>query len=171
MGVDKALLQLDGARLVDRAVTLLAGFCDEVVVASGARRIPGLAVPQVSDPIADAGPLSGIVAGLTAATRPIAAVMAVDLPDASAAVFTRLIEQAAGSAGVVPVVGGRPQPLHAVWAVAALPALRDLLQRGERRVQVAAVEVGAVLVPMPGTFARNVNDPDDLGTDRAWTTG
>ena len=171
MGNDKALLLRDGMRLVDGAVSVLSAFCDDVVVASGARQIADLSVPQVPDPIAHAGPLGGIVAGLATARGSLVAVLAVDLPDASAAVFTALIDRAEGEAAVIPVVDGRPQPLHAIWSVRALPALRDLLSRGERRVQEAAEVVGAAFVPMEGNFARNVNRPLDLGTDGTWTTG
>ena len=71
---------------------------------------------------------------------------------------------------VIPQVGGRLHPLHAVWARMAAPALRSRLEAGERGVLAAASALGARVagpdvwgVADPtGAFARNVNRPEDL---------
>lgn len=170
MGADKAVLVSDGVRAVDRAVALLASqppgadgqpLCDDVVVASGdGARLDALAVPQVPDAVVGAGPLGGIVAALEGARHELVAVLAVDLPDASADVLRLLADRWAGEVAVVPrTADGRLQPLHAVWARTAAPALRARLDRGERGVVAACEALGAAVVDVEGPYARNRNHP------------
>jgi len=165
MGTDKALLALDGEPMVLRAVRGLARICDEVLVASGdGRRLDHLGLRQVPDVLPNAGPLAGIAAGLQAAANSLAAVVAVDMPDADPDVFLRLAGSWAGEPAVVPVVDGRPEPLHAIWARSAAPALVAFLHGGGRAVKEALTELGARLVDLDGpmAFATNLNAPEDL---------
>lgn len=183
MGADKALLVVDGERLVDRAARVLAGVCDEVMVAAGPLR--PLDVPETR-PVADAqeggGPLSGLVGGLRAARNDLVAVLAVDHLDADPAVLRALAAVWQGEAAVVPEVDGRLQPLHAVWARHAAGPLQERLAGGDRSllgavaaldVRVAGRDVWAALDPS-GRFAGNANAPADLprptpGSGRAGT--
>lgn len=165
MGRDKAMLELDGEPMVLRSARVLAGFCDEVLVASGdGRRLDSLGLRQVTDVLPGAGPLAGIAAGLQAAANPLVAVVAVDMPDTDPGVFGRLAGMWAGEPAVVPVVGGRPEPLHAIWARSAAPVLVAFLHGGGRAVTEALSLLGARLVDLDGTmpFATNVNTPEDL---------
>lgn len=164
MGTDKALLVVDGERLADRAVRVLSTVCERVVVASGERRLAGLAVEQLADALPGAGPLGGLVAGLEAARTPLVAVLAVDLPDAAPEVFTDLAQRWRGEPALVPVVGGRPQALHAVWAASAAVALRTRLAGGALGVIAACEAVGGQLLDgsWPPGLARNLNRPEDL---------
>ncbi len=175
MGTDKAILRLDGERLVDRAIRMLQGCCAEIFVASGdGRRLNGLDVSQIADAVPDVGPLGGLVAGLQAAVHDLVAVVAVDMPDADAEVFKRLADCWNGQAAVVPRTGGRLQPLHAVWAKDAASDLRALLHHGERSITVAAERLGALVIDADewGPFAVNVNRPEHLrsGRESSWTS-
>jgi molybdenum cofactor guanylyltransferase len=175
MGRDKAQIVLGGELLVMRAVRTLAQVCADVVVASGdGHRLDHLGLPQVADVIPDAGPLGGIAAGLEAARHDLVAVVAVDMPGASSAVLALLAGLWQGEAAVVPVVQGRWEPLHAVWARSAAARIVACLQAGDRKV----VRVLATLLTSPGVrlvdegewsaagptgaFAANLNVPLDL---------
>lgn len=171
MGVDKATLVVGGERLVDAAVAALAGVCGQVVVASGGRTIDRLEVTQVADAVPGVGPLGGIVAGLAAVTATLVAVVAVDQPAVSAAVLRALADAWDGrTPAVVPIVGGRLQPLHAVYARAAHADLQAALAAGERSptavlerlgCQVAGPEVWAGSDP-EAAFSRDLDRPEDL---------
>lgn len=171
MGRDKALLDAGGQPLVVALARRLAELGGEVLVASGdGGRLAGLGLDEVADVVAGAGPLGGIVAGLERASTTLAAVVAVDMPEASPAVLRLLAAAHRGEPAVVPAVAGRLQPLHAVWATAAAGDLRRLLADGQRSVTAAARLLGArvagpqVWAPADpaGAFARNVNRPRDL---------
>jgi molybdopterin-guanine dinucleotide biosynthesis protein A len=132
MGTDKAVLRLDGERLVDRAVRLLGGCCVAVLVASGDGRRLTVAAPQVADEPGVAGPLGGLIAGLDASPTADVAVVAVDGPYPDPAVLA-LCAALRGTAPVAaPVVDGVVQPLHAVWTRGAVEDLRAAAADGER---------------------------------------
>ena len=170
MGSTKALLVVDGESLLQRAVTRLRTVADPIIIA-GDISIP---LPDdvivVRDARAAAGPLGGIVAALDASPHELCAVLAVDMPDADAVLLRTLATQWDGDDAVVPVSDTGLEPLHAIYARAALPALRASLAAQRlalhdalatmrvRRVEAAAVHA------RPG-FAGNLNTPADL---RAW---
>lgn len=170
MGRDKALLVVDGERLVDRAVRVVQAVADDVVVASGRRTIKGLAVPQVPDQQRDGGPLSGLAAGLLQAEHEAAHVLAVDLPYANAALLRALAAAWDGEAALIPSARGQAQPLHAVWSTSVAVTLSVLVADGVRSVLRAAEVLGARVLDDDQTsrlasddrWAHNVNTPGDL---------
>lgn len=136
-GRHKAFLQVGGRPLAARTVELFSQLFPEILVATN-RPEPWARFPVrcVSDPIPDAGPLAGLVAGLEAATRPLVFVAAGDMPSLSGPVIEGLLERARRLPGkaIVPRADGRAQVLHAVYPRAlALPA-RKLLLAGTRRL-------------------------------------
>ncbi len=56
------------------------------------------------------------------------------MPCLDAPFIRHLASLAEGQDIVVPVRGGRPEPLHAVYSRDCLPAIRRLLERDERKV-------------------------------------
>lgn len=170
MGRDKALIEVAGDALVLRVGRVLEEVCDRVLVASGQDDRYELGWEQVPDLAPDAGPLAGILAGLEAADTDLVAVVAVDMPYADARVLQLLADEWMGEAAVVPLVDERVQPLHGIYATAAAPSLRRLVEAGKRSVVPSLSEVGARVVgeeiwgeaDPEGRFARNVNRPEDL---------
>jgi molybdopterin-guanine dinucleotide biosynthesis protein A len=168
MGGDKALLHVDGRPLVDHVALRLASVCTTVLVAPGPRLLPDLPWKQVDDHVAGEGPLSGIIGGLAAASTPLVAVVAVDMPHVDPAVLVSLADAWDGQPAVVPVVGGRTQPLHAVYAVAGLARLTTAFAAGDRSVSRVLPRVGALFVTVDdgGRWADDLDTPEDLGRFR-----
>lgn len=173
MGTDKAVLRIEGQRLVDRVVARLGEVAGEIVVVAGPdRRLEPEGAREIPDE--GLGPLGGILVGLEAVTTRDVAVVAVDHPDPCPALLVALAARRGAAPCAAPVVDGRLQPLHAVWARRAAPAVRGAVAAGERSptrlLQGWAVErVGAPLwrrYDPSGRFARGWNRPDDLD-DRA----
>jgi molybdopterin-guanine dinucleotide biosynthesis protein A len=173
MGVDKASrgFLFEGEPLAARVARRLAEACDEVVVASGdGERLVWLGLPQVADERAGSGPLSGLVAGLEAASNDLVAVVAVDMPFASARLLRELADLRAQEDALIPVSRSGAEPLHAVYAKGAVGGLRDSLEAGTLSVR-AAIEAIAVrfvhedvwrTADPSGAFASNLNRPSDL---------
>jgi molybdopterin-guanine dinucleotide biosynthesis protein A len=172
MGRDKALIEIEGEPLVRRVARLLAEAASPVILAPGRPgRLGELGLAEVEDERPDSGPLAGIVAGLAASPTRLLAVVAVDMPLASPAVFRLLASLHRGEDAVVPVTSSGPQPLHAVYSVSALGALRVRLMEGDLRlgdalarlrVREVVEEEWAVADPT-GRFAFNLNAEGDLG--------
>lgn len=171
MSTDKALLRVDGMALVDRVAAVLGQVCDEVLIASGdGARLdrPG----EIADAFPDAGPLGGLLAAMEAATHEVLAVVAVDMPAASAAVLETLARALGEADAAVPVVDGRAHPLHAVYATRTVAGLRAYLEEGGRSVMgfLENIQFRACGPDVWGTsdtdgrFATNLNRPGDLSS-------
>lgn len=167
MGEDKALIAVDGRPLVEHVAGRLASVCPTVLVAPGPRRLDGLAWDQIDDHEEEGGPLAGIIGGLAAASTPLVAVVAVDMPRVDPAVLSALADAWDGSVAVVPIAADRPQPLHAVYAVAGLPDLTAAFAAGERSVSRVLRRTGAVFVDLEDDrWAADLDTPEDLARFR-----
>ncbi len=176
-GRHKAFLEVGGRPIAERTVELFSRLFPEILVATN-RPEPwsGLPVTCVSDPIANAGPLAGLVAGLEAATRPLVFVAGGDMPFLAEAVIENLLQRARLRPGkaVVPRADDRAQVLHAVYPRALATPARLALLGGTRRLR-ALLETSPVvwveaedLAGLTGsaeTF-RDVDTPQDLETER-----
>jgi molybdopterin-guanine dinucleotide biosynthesis protein A len=171
MGRDKALIRVGGNPLVVYAARLLGRVAHPVLLAPGTPgRLGPLGYEEVADDSSGTGPMSAIVAGLAASPHPLLAVIAVDMPFASPPLFSLLASLHGEEEAVVPRSGTGPEPLHAVYATAAIPAIRAALDQGQRaartilgRLRVRWVDEDEWSAADPsGRFAVNLNREEDL---------
>ena len=180
MGRDKCALEVGGRTLIQRVVDALDEVAGEIVVVHAPERPPPelrsrTPLRLVPDPFEDAGPLVAIVAGLEAASAPVALTVGCDAPQLQPALLRLLGEWAdAGSPLVAPLHEGVPQWLCAAWRRDALPVLRERIAAGDRAVHAAAGALDAALLP-PEAYAHldpqgrsflNVNTPEQLAAAR-----
>jgi molybdopterin-guanine dinucleotide biosynthesis protein A len=93
----------------------------------------------------------------------------VDTPLIPPALLGALLAAAEDYDAVVPVVGGRPEPLCAVYRSTCLDAVRRCLETGGRKMTSFWPEVRVRTVGQeelaafgdPGDLFRNVNTPED----------
>lgn len=182
MGRDKAWLLWEGLPLVERVTRRLSGLADEVLfsareVAPFADLAARLPIPAavVVDRYADAGPLAGLEAGLSAARNELLFAVATDMPFVNLALVRHLLGLAEGFDAVIPLTphgdGTDPEPLHAVYRRTCLPAIRARLDAGQRRVNSFFADVRVRYV-LPEAISRfdpafrsfvNVNTPGEMG--------
>ena len=170
-GGPKALAEIDGERLVDRAVRVLReGGCEPVYVVSGAAtvEVPG-ATTVVNDDWAT-GMASSLRAGLAALPESAEAVVIslVDQPGIGADVVDRLVRRLDdGHQLVVATYDGQPRnPVgvaRPLWAAVSAFAVGDEGVRAFIRHhpdQVDAVECADIADPT------DIDTPDDLASHR-----
>ena len=178
-GAHKSFALVDGGPIAVRTVGLFRELFGDVLTATS-RPDPwaALGVRSVADPVADAGPLAGLAAGLLACRTPLAFIVAGDMPSLSRDVIEALCLRALASRGcVIPIREGRPEPLHAVYPTSLGPMALEALNRGTRKLTDFLKEAGldeAVLdidwvdaaefagLPGAGRTFHNVNTPEDL---------
>lgn len=174
MGQDKGLLLLQGQPLIARVMARVASLADEILVTTNhpeAYRFLG--VPLYSDVYPGTGALGGLYTALNSARHPLVAVVACDMPFASpeilAASCQRLLEEEVDV--VIPQSEDGYEPFHAVYRRdSCLPAVKDALEAGERRliswfpaVKVATLSPDEALQLDPLKLAFwNLNTPEDL---------
>jgi nicotine blue oxidoreductase len=168
LGTPKALVEVDGQRLVDRAVSVLRdGGSEPVVVVLGAADVEVAGAVVTRNPSWSSGMGSSLRAGLSTVDRlDVGAVVVtlVDTPGVSAAVVDRLVTAcAAGADLAVATYGGQQRTpvllARAHWAEAAEMAVGDVGARAFVRahqhlvIEVECADVGS---------ADDVDTPDDL---------
>jgi molybdopterin-guanine dinucleotide biosynthesis protein A len=173
-GREKALIEFEGQSLVLRVAGRLARVADPVLLATGTPgRLGPVGYPEVADAGADRGPLGGVVAGLEASPHLLMAVTAVDMPYVSPELMQLLASLHQDEDTVVPMGTTGPEPLHAVYATSALPAMRQALAGGRyglRRL-LADLRVRRVVESewlhrgVDPRFALNINSPADLSAE------
>jgi molybdopterin-guanine dinucleotide biosynthesis protein A len=172
LGTDKAFLSLDGQPLVARTVHKLAALSDDlIVVTNEPAPYEPLALPVrlVPDERPGFGSLMGIYSGLKKARHSRALVVACDMPFLSLPLLRHMLPLAQGYDVVIPALDGLLEPLHAIYGNACLPAIAQLLERGERRVVAFFDQVRVLYLdrraidrwdPRHLSFL-NVNTPED----------
>jgi molybdopterin-guanine dinucleotide biosynthesis protein A len=138
MGQDKALVPFLGAPLIQRVFERLAGLGDEILITTNHPEaytfLPARLAP---DPLPGRGALGGLYTALSAASQPLVAVVACDMPFVSApllrALRDRLVES--GGEAAIPRSPGGLEPFHAVYRrESCLPMVKASLEAGQRRV-------------------------------------
>jgi molybdopterin-guanine dinucleotide biosynthesis protein A len=174
MGRAKAALDFGGVPLLTRIVIELKRRFDEIVIvaapaSAGQPRIEISGLKIVHDETAFAGPLDALRRGLDALDHGVAFVCSCDLPLLNSDVAVKLVTMLDAFDAVIPEVGGKLQPLHAIYRKHCARAIETLAPSGEKRLTAAARSINARKVdegelrkidPDLRSFF-NVNTPED----------
>lgn len=167
MGRDKATLEVAGATLFDRTLTMLRRLFPCILIAGDRPDLVRPEVPCVPD-IYPGSALGGIHGALTAATTPWIFVAPCDLafPDPDLVRF--ILGHRDGCDIVLPRTPDGLEPVFALYHRNCLPAMEEMLARGDYRIydfydQVRVRYLDAATLPVGWQRALlNLNTPEDL---------
>ena len=159
MGQPKALVPLGGRPLISwpLAAAAEAGL-EAVVVAKPGSALPPIDVAVWDEPAEPAHPLTGLIAALERARRPIVA-LACDMPFVTPDLIARL---AAAQGNAAP----RGEAFPARYEPSALPVLRAGLQR-EAAVRQVLAELGVAEIEADAAELTGINHPEALARAEA----
>ena len=169
MGHPKVGLPLkEGGALGSRVHAVLSAVCRSVVLVGESDAIPDelKSVPVIPDLRPGLGPLSGWEALLASGLDSDYIIVPCDLPRLSAGLLALLTREPAGRSVALRLEGrehSEQMPIR--LAAAELPALRRLLDAGERKVTALLRAVSPVEVVIPPELEGalfNLNRPEDL---------
>jgi molybdenum cofactor guanylyltransferase len=176
-GSPKAHALLAGRPLACHAVAALRITVGTVALISpDASLADRVGLPRVDDDPRGAGPLAGVLAALAwAESRGAHAILVLscDLPLVPAALLRQLCDSWCRNPATPALAATGPtgsEPLCAVYAVHAAPALGALAEGGVRAMRQVLRELDAALLPLeavalhgdPGSLFLNVNTPAEL---------
>ena len=170
MGRDKAFLPWDGAPLFEKVQRIfLENFRSVLLVGGEAERFARYALEVIPDRYPGSA-LGGLYTGLFAASDDHIFVTSCDMPYPSAALLKHLCSLKEGFDCVVPETAQALEPLFAVYAKSALPAMLDMLESGNFRIYDLYPQLrtryvaGAELAPFAegGRSFINVNTPAEF---------
>lgn len=172
--VRKAFLDVGGQRIIDRLLSVCRPLFDEIIISC--RETDGFDFPDVHlapDNFDARSSLTGIQAGLSAATAEHTFVTACDAPFLQAGLVKRLLKEAEPGADIIiPLKNdGYMEPLCAIYSRRCLPYIEAQLRAGDyriinffERVQVKQVPEEVLRPGDPELLSfMNVNTPEELG--------
>ncbi len=129
---DKGQRLVGGVPITERVLAALTPVADETIIVGSALAPEGIRL--VADEQPGAGPLAAIHTGMKAAPADVYLVVACDMPFITSDLLRHLLVAGDGFDAVVPVVGGRDEPLCAAYGRSCLPAIVEALETGQSRV-------------------------------------
>ncbi|MHA1524991.1 MAG: molybdenum cofactor guanylyltransferase MobA [Alphaproteobacteria bacterium] len=174
-GGDKCLLHLGQQTLLARAIARVRPQASHVMLSANGDpgRFDNYNLEVVADPISDAGPLAGVLAGLEWAAHhhgPACHIVTVptDTPFFPGDLVARLVAAAATDNTPLACAAsdGRAHPVFGLWPAALAGDLRAaLVKEGVRKVEAWTQRHGLALAHFDtgaGDPFFNINRPDDL---------
>ncbi len=174
MGQDKALMPFLGRPLIQRVVDRLVSVADEIIVTTNRPEdYRFLNLPLYPDRRPGRGALGGLYTALASAACESVAVVACDMPFASAALIEaadRLLVQE-GADVVIPDSGDGLEPLHAVYRrTTCLPAVESAIDTDQWKliswfpqVKVRILQPNEIKrYDPPGLAFWNLNTPEEF---------
>lgn len=130
LGRNKALEPFLGEPLIRRVIRRMSQVASNIiVVANDDERVAELDLPDHVTPVIDEypgkGSLGGIYTGLHAAPTEWAIFCACDMPFPNPRLYRALLSNRAANDAVVPVVEGRPEPIHAAYSRVCLEPIQE----------------------------------------------
>lgn len=171
MGQDKSFVPYQGRPMIEVVRERVEGLGDELfVVTNNPAAYGSLNLPLHSDKYTNSGPLAGIFTALTAAAGAHTLVVACDMPLLNRDLLRYLISLKNTADVVVPRWGRFPEPLHAVYSKACLPAIEPFLKARNLKITGFYADVAVRYVDQgeierfdaQGQSFTNVNRPEDL---------
>jgi molybdopterin-guanine dinucleotide biosynthesis protein A len=178
MGQPKADLKLGGQPILS---WLLARFHwpgpTLLVTAPGRQHPPGCEEfdAEAIDPVADLGPLRGVLTALETVTTDLTLVTTVDMPGIDREQLDWLLAQMNARPGIAGLMTQRPiegrqqiEPFPAIFRSAAAPLVRNHLEKGRRSVHRLTTEPAILAIEAQAEWDdrvwTNLNFPGDVDT-------
>ena len=172
MGVNKAFLEINGTRMIDKTIDIYSRLFSEILIITN-DPLPYLEFTRaaiVTDIYKGKGPLGGIYTGLLYSKNPYVFVSACDMPYLNG----DFIEYLAGLTGkhdvIVPELAEGYQPLHAVYSRNCLPSIKRLLMLNKLKITGFYRDMRVLTVSekqispfnQDGRLFQNLNTPRDV---------
>ena len=127
-GKNKALVEVDGTRLIERVISVMQPLFESLMIITNTpREYDYLQLPMHEDIIKGLGPLGGVYTGLEAISSESGFFVACDMPFLQSDFIRHMVEIKGDFDAVVPKVDWKIEPLHAIYTRNCLPAIKKLI--------------------------------------------
>lgn len=168
MGIDKALLEIDGQTLLSRAVELCRVFCDEILISSNNTKHNASGCLLVADELAECGPMGGVYSCLKQSQNEWNLILSVDATFVEKDFVDFLLEWIQDFDAVVPAHSGKKEPLIALYNKKIISDLHSQLESRNYKMRFFLEKIRTNFIDSnnwerkyPKLF-HNINSPEDL---------
>jgi molybdenum cofactor guanylyltransferase len=172
MGTNKAFLEIDGIRLIDKTINIYREIFSEIIIVTNdpLSYIEFTDAAIVTDIYKGKGPLGGIYTGLFYSKNDYAFISACDMPFLNKEFIIYLTEQADKFDIVVPQLSEGFQPLHAIYSQSCLSHIKKMMLADKLKITGFYKDVRLLSIPEEKIkpFNRddrlflNINTPEDM---------
>ena len=170
-GSNKAFVEIDGVRLVDRVAVVMQSIFQRVVLLTNTpEEYTYLQMPMVEDLVKGFGPMGGIYTGLKTMPDEAGFFVACDMPFLRESLIRHMVDLSNDFHAVVPRMDWMLEPLHALYSKKCLPVISEAIRQhqhqilkcfAELRVRYVDQEELRLYDPDLRSFF-NINKPEDL---------
>lgn len=170
ISMKKALIQMGEQTIIERTVHLFHNIFNEVIIVTNHfEDYHHLKAKLTKDMISDAGPMGGLITGLTKSSHQYNFVVACDMPFIDPTIIFHLQNYTQSNAYdvVVPELNGFIEPLFAFYSKSCIPTILNHLHRKNLKIRSIYSDVKVKQVPCD-KFAEtekaffNINTKRDL---------
>jgi molybdopterin-guanine dinucleotide biosynthesis protein A len=134
-GRNKALVEVDGIRLIERVIRVLEPLFEHLIIITNTPQdYAYLKLPMVEDLIKGLGPLGGVFTGLQTMSEDAGLFVACDMPFLSGELIHHMVDVLEDFDAVVPKVDWKIEALHAIYTKRCIPAIEKLIDNKEYQV-------------------------------------
>ncbi|MFO7570305.1 MAG: molybdenum cofactor guanylyltransferase [Smithellaceae bacterium] len=172
MGVNKAFLEMDGIRLIDKTLACYRRIFSEIIIVTNdpVSYLEFSDTALVTDIYKGKGPLGGIYTGLFYANHQHAFVSACDMPFLNHDFVDYMTGRTDKHDVIVPELPEGFQPLHAIYSRNCLPSIKRLLLADKLKItgfyrEMRVLTIGEDLISpfnRDGRLFQNLNTPEDV---------
>jgi len=170
-GSNKAFVEIEGVRLVDRVARVMKSIFHRIVLLTNTpEEYAYLQTPMVEDLIKGFGPMGGIYTGLMTLSDEVGFFVACDMPFLSESLIRHMVDVRDDFDVVVPRMDWMLEPLHALYSKKCLPVIRETIRQDQHQILKCFAELRVRYVdedelrlwdPELRSFF-NINKPQDL---------
>lgn len=170
MGTDKSLIDFNGKKMIEYALSVLTPISDELIISSNSDDHSIFNYKIVADMFSDCGPIGGIHAALHESKTEKNFVLSCDMPHINTSLFQYLEKFPITYDAVIPVWGiDKIQPLAGIFYKSIMPLLEENIEKGNYKMRDLLLKANTCYVPIddklpfyyPDIF-KNINSPEDL---------
>jgi len=166
MGTDKGFLMLNDKLFIQHSIDALKPLVSEILIVSNDKAYDVFNLKRIEDYIENAGPLAGIYSGLKTTKTMYNLVLSCDIPLIKTRVLNQLILGVEDTSEVIQIESnGRTMPLIALYKKSCTSNFKQLLDQGERKLQVAVNQCKIKTITLEdheAKFTTNVNTKNEL---------
>lgn len=171
MGKNKAFIEIDGERIIDRTIRILGEVFNEIIlVTNSPTEYLDLDIRIVTDIVKGKAALGGLYTGLFHSSSDHAFVCPCDMPSLNSAFIQYMLGKVTGKDIVVPAPPDGLQPLHAIYSRKCLRSIKNLIDENRLKItgfyrKARVFEVPADVIATFDPEARmftNINSLSDL---------
>ena len=130
-GSNKALVSINGSRLIERVITVMKSIFEKlVIITNNPEDYSFLALQTHKDLIKGLGPIGGIYTGLNKIKDHKGFFVACDMPYINEKLIRHIIAVRGDFDAVIPKIDWRLEPLHALYSKSCLSKLKELIDSG-----------------------------------------